>query len=151
MELLLSLHVQAPEDGTAPISALDPFSSPSRRWSRNARLDYYDNEAIAIEENRPCTTLVERRSDLLYCISQLVDEGCMSTKAYQHARKGILQLKKECRHMNEYLAPSKLQQMFHANRAHLLKAILQIHQLSMRNANPLYEGCCDLKVGHDYL
>eukprot|EP00268_Persea_americana_P060464 TRINITY_DN7536_c0_g1_i7.p1 TRINITY_DN7536_c0_g1~~TRINITY_DN7536_c0_g1_i7.p1 ORF type:complete len:136 (+),score=19.46 TRINITY_DN7536_c0_g1_i7:240-647(+) len=105
MELLLSLHVQAPEDGTAPISALDPFSSPSRRWSRNARLDYYDNEAIAIEENRPCTTLVERRSDLLYCISQLVDEGCMSTKAYQHARKGILQLKKECRHMNEYREP----------------------------------------------
>eukprot|EP00268_Persea_americana_P060463 TRINITY_DN7536_c0_g1_i5.p2 TRINITY_DN7536_c0_g1~~TRINITY_DN7536_c0_g1_i5.p2 ORF type:complete len:130 (+),score=16.48 TRINITY_DN7536_c0_g1_i5:630-1019(+) len=80
-------------------------SSVNFRWSRNARLDYYDNEAIAIEENRPCTTLVERRSDLLYCISQLVDEGCMSTKAYQHARKGILQLKKECRHMNEYREP----------------------------------------------
>ena len=33
-------------------------------------------------------------SDLSYCVTQLVDEGCMPTKACHHARKRILQLKK---------------------------------------------------------
>lgn len=39
-------------------------------------------------------TLIGRHSDLSYCVTQLVDEGCMPTKAYHHARKRILQLKK---------------------------------------------------------
>lgn len=60
-----------------------------------------ENEAIINVQSTSGNTFVGRHNELSYSITLLVDEGCMSRKAYEHARRGILQLKKECRQINE--------------------------------------------------
>ena len=52
---------------------------------------------LLMSKTQVVNTLVERHSDLSYCVAQLVDECCMSN---QHARKGTLQLKREGIGMN---------------------------------------------------
>lgn len=78
-----------------------PFGFILKRWSRNARVVPDENEAIINVQSTSGDTLVGRHSELSYSVTLLVDEGCMSRKAYEHARRGILQLKRECRQINE--------------------------------------------------
>lgn len=72
-----------------------------QRWSQDARVDSDEDDDIINAGDPLGDTLIGRHSDSSYCVKQLVDVGCMSTKAYHHARKGILQLKKECHQLNE--------------------------------------------------
>ncbi|XXG87662.1 hypothetical protein AAC387_Pa11g2294 [Persea americana] len=73
-----------------------------KKWSRDARVDSDDDGDDNTYAHNSCgDTLIGRYSDLSYCVTQLVDEDCMSTEAYHHARKGILQLKRECHQLNE--------------------------------------------------